>query len=121
MKKLYIPIIATILSGTALYAVAQGFNIEQRGPAPFSAYDINGDGTITAEEFNSFRKQRQAARAAQGRMMRNAANAPSFADLDTDQNGEISQEELTAGQQAQMLKRGGNRGPGMGGRRGMGR
>lgn len=121
MKKLYISIIATILSGTATYMVAEEFNIQQRGPAPFSAYDQNGDEAITVEEFDSFRKQRQAARAAEGRMMRNAANALSFADLDTDKNGELSQEELTIGQQAQMQKRGGNRGSGMGGQRGMGR
>jgi len=121
MKKLYMSIIATILSGTALFVAAQGFNIQQRGPAPFSAYDQNSDGAITIEEFDSFRQKRRAARAAEGRMMRNASNAPSFADLDTDNNGKISQEELTIGQQAQMQNRGGFRGPGMGRGRGMGR
>ena len=74
------------------------------GPAAFTDFDVNGDGSISESEFNSVREQRMAARAAEGRQMRCAAQAPSFADLDTDDNGRLSAEELTAGQKAHMEK-----------------
>ena len=82
MKKLYISIVTALLSGTAMLVAAQGLTYRQQGPAPFEVYDRNGDGAITAEEFNAFRDERRAARAAEGRPMRNAGTAPTFEQVD---------------------------------------
>ena len=79
------------------------------GPVPFASWDADNDGTVTEQEFNTFREQRQEAMKAGGRMGRNMAGAPTFATIDTDGDGLITAEELTAMQQS------------MGGNRGMGR
>lgn len=93
--------------------------IPERGPIPFEAYDKDGNGQISEEEFNAVRGERMASSAAQGRPMRGAANAPAFSDFDKDGNGQLTPDELAAGQQVQMEKRGGM-GMGQGQGRGMG-
>ncbi len=65
-----------------------------RGPVPFGAVDLNDDGTISAQEFAEHRAQRQAARAAEGRPMRNVGQAPRFEDWDLDGDGFLAPEEL---------------------------
>ncbi len=69
------------------------------GPVPFSAWDSDGNGTIDQQEFNAMRQQRQEAMQAGGRLGRNMAAAPTFAQIDTDGNGLITAGELTAMQQ----------------------
>jgi len=96
---------------------ARSEDIPARGPIPFAAYDKDSNSLISAEEFNAVREERMAARAAKGRPMRGAAGAPSFSEFDTNGDGQLTQEELAAGQKAQMEKR---RGMGMGQGRGMG-
>lgn len=98
-----------------LYAYAQG--IPERGPIPFAVYDRDNNGTISEAEFNSIREERISQRMAAGRPMRGMANAPSFSMLDQNSDGQLSKEELIAGQKAQMKKR---QGSGQGGGRGMG-
>lgn len=94
-----------------------------RGPATFDAMDQNGDGLVSAQEFAEFRAQRQAARAAQGRLMRNAAQAPRFEDWDSDGDGLLTPREFAEGRQTRFSARhpgwGPGYGPGYG--RGMGR
>lgn len=100
-----------------------------RGPVPFGAIDLNDDGVISAQEFTDHRGQRQAARAAQGRPMRNAGQAPRFEDWDKDGDGLLTPQELTEGQQARFAARhpgwgsgwGPDWGPGMGSGWGPGR
>lgn len=123
MKKLYISIVTALLSGTAMLVAAQGPTYQQRGPAPFEVYDRNGDGAITAEEFNAFRDERRAARAAQGRPMRNAVTAPTFEQVDLNADGVSNPDEMAVLSQQRMSQRPYGRGPGKGaGRRaGMGR
>jgi Ca2+-binding EF-hand superfamily protein len=89
----------------------------ERGPIPFAAYDQDGDGRISQEEFQSVRGKRMAEKIAQGRPMRGAADAPAFPALDRDGDGYIAPDELAAGQKVQMEKR---RAMGRGAGRGMG-
>jgi hypothetical protein len=77
-----------------------------RGPAPFTAMDADGDGFVSAPEHASFRAQRQAERAASGRLLRNAGNAPRFTDLDVDDDGRLSQTEIGQFRTRRMLQRG---------------
>jgi len=84
---------------------AQSEELPARGPIPFSAFDQDGSGFITQDEFDTVRAQRMAEKAADGRPMRGAADAPSFSEFDKNADGQLSQDELAAGQQAQMEKR----------------
>lgn len=84
---------------------AQSEELPARGPIPFSAFDQDGSGFITQDEFDTVRAQRVAEKAADGRPMRGAADAPSFSEFDKNADGQLSQDELAAGQQAQMEKR----------------
>ena len=105
-------------------AAAQPEAVPSRGPIPFSAYDANSDGAISEEEFAAARSERMASRAAEGRPMRGAANAPTFSDLDANGDGVLAPDELTAGQQAHAEKRRGGgmgRGPGAGQGKGAGK
>ena len=81
------------------------------GMPSFSDMDANGDGAVSADEFAQFRAQRMAARAAEGRPMRNAGRAPTFESLDTNGDGSLSQAEVAQ----HMAARGGcGGGPGAG-------
>jgi len=110
-------LIATI--GLCLPLAAQSQTPAPRGPDPFSSYDRNGDGSVSPDEFDAHRAARMQSRAEDGRMMRNAANAPAFADFDANGDGKLSPDELAAGQQRQFMQRPGG-GPGPGPRAGMG-
>jgi hypothetical protein len=84
------------------------------GPVAVGGIDRDADGSISPQEFADHRTGRQAARAAQGRPMRNAPYAPRFEDWDRDGNGALSPTELTQGQQGRMAARGPGRWAGMG-------
>ena len=92
----------TILAGSVVSISAQAEDKPGHGPVPFSVFDMNENGFISEAEFYSVREQRMTAKASEGKKMRCAASAPSFADLDTDGDGQLSPEELTAGQKAHM-------------------
>lgn len=85
------------LIALALPALAEGHKQGQhhhhRMPA-YSDLDFDGDNKVTAEEFYKFRAARMEERAAEGRKMKNAANAPAFEDLDVDSDGFLSAEEF---------------------------
>ena len=85
-----------LLSGPALSSPDEyERNYLQRGPMPFEALDLNGDGVVTAEEHATVRAERQAARVKAGYMMRNAGKAPAFEQIDQDGSGAISPDELS--------------------------
>ena len=114
----------TLITGVPVSLVsvaAEPVTIPERGPIPFAAYDIDGNGAISEQEFYQIRGQRMAGRAAEDRPMRRAGEAPSFAEFDANGDGQLSPEELAVGQQAQMQRRQGGMGPGTGGGPGMGR
>ncbi|MCW8889155.1 MAG: EF-hand domain-containing protein [Sedimenticola sp.] len=75
------------------------------GPLPFSTYDANGDGRVTAEEYYAARNERIAERAKQGRLMKNLGNAPSFEQFDHDGDGYLTELEMVKGQLDQMQQR----------------
>jgi len=97
-------------------------DLTAHGPVPFAAFDRDGNGSISEQEFDAVRAQRMAKRAAEGTPMRGAADAPSFAELDSNGDGRLSPAELSAGQQSQMQKRhSAGMGMGQGMAHGMGR
>ena len=71
----------------------------------FADCDLNGDGTITEDEFTKARSERIAKRAQEGRQMKNVHNAPSFDDIDVDDNGGIDADEFAAHQAEHRAKR----------------
>ena len=70
----------------------------------YSELDANGDDAVSPEEFYEFRSKRMAARAAEGRKMKNAENAPTFEDLDLDGDGSLSADEFTKHQEICPMK-----------------
>ncbi len=83
----------------------QANSLPTRGPIPFYIYDINSNGSITHDEFNTIRGLRMQSRSEQGRPMKNMASDPKFDQFDSDKNGQLSPDELTHGQQLQRQKR----------------
>ena len=78
---------------------------QQRGPLPFGVVDLNQDGVVTAEEYTQVRNERRAYRASQGYRMRNAGCAPQFAQIDSDADGSISEQEFAQHQASRMQGR----------------
>lgn len=107
---LYAAIAATLLAGGLALASAGEHEdaadyYQQRGPIPFEAFDRNGDGQLSAAEFNDVRAARQAWRAKQGYPMRHAAQAPNFDAIDGNGDGMISPDEHAAFHQQRMQGR----------------
>ncbi len=111
---------------------AAGLGIGRGGPGrqmpTFRNFDLDGDGTLTEEEFIEARGQRVARRAKEGRQMRGLSNMMQFSDLDRNGDGRVGPDEFQAGvaqhRQSHRQNRGFGR-PGMGpqgvGQRRMGR
>lgn len=112
-KKITLSLIAAMLLG-GVPAVLQADEIPDRGPVPFQFYDTNGDNLISEDEFYDLRAKRMQQRADAGYPMRNAGNAPDFSTFDSNGDGMLTPEELSAGQQAQMMNKRGSKGMGQG-------
>lgn len=109
------------LTGAVGIAVAQpGARGDQRG-IPFSVLDMDGNGLVTEQEYNQARADFMVSRAAEGRPMRNAANAPGFEQMDINSDGVLNSEELTTARQLRRETMGGIQGQGKGAAGGMGR
>lgn len=109
MKKVVFALLAAAMTFTVFLSSAASAQDVQRGMGKnmptFADYDLNGDGTITEEEFAKARSARIAKRAQEGRQMKNLANAPSFQDIDIDDNGGIDPDEFAAHQaEHRMIK-----------------
>jgi Ca2+-binding EF-hand superfamily protein len=122
LKKAYTIGLVVTLSSVLLPISAQSEEIPTRGPIPFATYDKDNNNLVSENEFNTVREERMSTRSAEGRPMRGVAGAPSFSEFDTNGNGQLTREELAAGQNAQMEKRRGmGQGLGMGKGMGMGK
>ena len=99
----------TVLASAVSLVYAQSTVITARGPIPFNVIDLDANGSISEQEFNMVHQQRMSARAAEGRPMRGMVNHPVYADFDTDGDGQLTPDELAAGQQIQRQKRQGMR------------
>jgi len=100
--------LSLILSGcAAAFFYTQSIQAEelpQRGPIPFYIYDINANGSISQDEFNTIRGLRMKNWQQQGRPIQNMALEPNFNEFDSDNNGQLSPAELNRGQQMQRQK-----------------
>lgn len=103
-------VLASSISVISSAMLAQ--DLPLRGPIPFTSFDKNNDGSISKDEFYNTRAVRKSKKESQGMPMRNAANAPDFSVLDSDNDGKLSKVELLEGQNKQMQKNRANRGPG---------
>jgi hypothetical protein len=96
----------------SLLATAAAFTVQAqpfggpRGPVSFGVMDLDNDGYVSTQEFSQHRDMRMAARAAQGRLLRNAGQAPRFARGDLGSDGRLSRSEVAAGRQARLAGRG---------------
>jgi hypothetical protein len=66
--------------------------------------DSDGDGLISEDELNTFRGERMAKMAQEGRQMKHAGDMPSFQDIDKDGDGSISEAEFEAHKQEHRAK-----------------
>lgn len=67
----------------------------------FSDFDQDDDGAISNDEFNAFHAARIQQRSAEGRKMKNVANASRFNEIDSDEDGRIDPDEFAAHQSAE--------------------
>ena len=109
MKKVVFPLVVAAMTVAVVLSSPTSAQDVQKGmgknmPA-FADCDLNGDGTITEDEFTKARSERITKRAQEGRQMKNLANAPSFDDIDVDDNGEIDTDEFAAHQAEHKKKR----------------
>ena len=60
----------------------------------FADFDANNDNSLTEKEYYDARNKRIGDRAKEGRQMKGLANMASFADIDSNADGKVSQEEF---------------------------
>ncbi len=87
-KTVALGILASLISGGAAYAAGT----TPKGPVPFKNFDMNGDGTVSKEEFSKAVAKVLAKNAA------SKAEAPKFEDVDSNKDGAISKTELADAQ-----------------------
>lgn len=92
----------------ATFLIAE--TLPNKGPLPFEAYDKDNNNVITAKEFDAIKQQRMTQKAKDGRVMRNAGNSAVFSDIDTNNDGIITKEELTIHQEKRFMNRMNNKG-----------
>lgn len=95
-------LVIAVLIAIAVLPLAARADGHRQGPPTFEDFDADGDGFVSQQEFDQFRAERIAERAAEGRQMRGLANAPSFVDFDANGDGKLDRDEFTAGRDARM-------------------
>ncbi|MES9969224.1 MAG: EF-hand domain-containing protein [Candidatus Thiodiazotropha sp.] len=117
MMKLQRSILMGLLMTIPGLLVAQS-GLTATGPIPFAVFDRDKSGFISQQEFATTHAQRRSLRAQQGYPMGRAAD-PVFRNFDSNDDGQLSEKELLAGQHRNRIQ--GSGGPkagkmGMGGR-----
>lgn len=97
--------LSVLLVVGASSAFASDNEITSRGPVPFEQFDVDGDDSISAEEYLRVHTQRMEKRQEEGRGMRYSDDATRFDSIDTDGDGRISREELRHHQQSRQEMR----------------
>lgn len=97
-------VVALACALIAIPLVGKAESHMRHGPPPFSAFDADGDGFVSEDEFNATRNAHHEQMAKEGRPMKGMASAPAFSDIDADGDGKLTEAELTAAQQAHMKK-----------------
>jgi Ca2+-binding EF-hand superfamily protein len=117
-------VVMTLVSGS-LVAALGATDLTKKGPMDFEAYDSDKNGFISKTEFYDLRDKRMNEKAQQGMLMRNAGNAPTFEEFDTNGDNQLTKMELLEGQMKNMSEKksqkGMNQGKGMGQGQGMGK
>jgi len=114
MKNTHKVILILTLTANPLIVQAQGMS--------FIDFDADKNGIVSEQEFNTARAERIATMAKEGRQMRGLVNAPSFNNLDTNHDGQLTTNEMQQMQQGHGNKRQGRGlGKGQGKGKGMGR
>lgn len=108
-------LVIAVLIAIAVLPVAARADAPRQGPPTFEDFDADGDGFVSQAEFDQFRAERIAARAAEGRKMRGLANAPTFVEIDIDGDGQLSIEEFTVHREAHVKAMRARQGCGHGG------
>jgi Ca2+-binding EF-hand superfamily protein len=76
-----------------------GMGMGMKGNMPtFADFDLDGDGKIVEQEFNTAHSKKMSEMAAEGRQMKHVGDAPGFTGIDTNDDGEISEAEFAAHQ-----------------------
>lgn len=104
-KTVLVSAITSLLLVTTSVSYARGLS--------FTEMDSDNNGSVSEQEFTTAKAKRIASRAAEGRQMRGLANAPTFADIDTNHDKKLTLDEVQKMQQAR-----GKRGKGHGHRMG---
>jgi len=79
--------------------IGMGMGMGMKGNMPsFADFDLDGDGKITEQEFNTAHAKKMSEMAAEGCQMKHVGDAPGFAGIDTNDDGEISEEEFATHQ-----------------------
>lgn len=97
-------LMVTLISLAGLVS-AQSPGYAGRGPIPFSALDLNADGSISQQEFEATHSQRRMEPRATGKSPRRTFDPPRFSDFDLNNDGSLSQEELIQGQNSRRAQR----------------
>ncbi|MBT8050161.1 MAG: hypothetical protein HKO85_01850 [Xanthomonadales bacterium] len=108
-------LIIAVLIAIAVLPLAARADSHRPAPPAFTDFDTDGDGRVSAKEFDTLRAERIAANAAEGRQMRGLASAPGFGEVDTNDDGFLDEAEFMAGRQAHMAEMQKRRGQGQGG------
>ena len=94
------PLALLLCAGVPLSHAADPGPLPPTGPLPFSVYDLDGDGSITGQEFNTIRNRRLTVRGQVGRPL---ARSPQFNEFDIDGDGVVTPGELEQAQREMGL------------------
>lgn len=92
-------------AGRGARGAGAGRRAAMRQMPTFADFDLNKDGKITEAEQLKARETRTEQRRAEGRLLRNQANAARFAASDTNRDGSVSPEEFAAHQATRQQSR----------------